>query len=175
MKKDTRVKNLVLAIVLMMAGSAFGQEVIEPGDTEISLVGMVYDTLGIEYTTVNVQLRLGRYLTDKLLFGIGPALAVSTIEGEKDMDFSAEAYCIYNFTINKKVTPYAKGSYFQRSFDIDGNRKFTDYGYALVGLGAKYFFNDLVALDTTLAYGFTLVKESHDTMLQFSSGVTFVF
>jgi hypothetical protein len=170
------VKNIVFAILLLMAGSAFGQEVIEAGDTEISVVGLYAATNGdIKYTTANIQVRLGKYLTDRLLLGIGPAVAVATIEGEEETNLSAEAYCIFNFTVNKKITPYAKASYFQRSFDIEGDRKFTDYGYALAGLGVKYFFNDLVALDTTLAYGFSLIKESHDTMIQISSGVSFVF
>lgn len=159
-----------------MAGSAFGQETINAGDTEISFAGMFYRTSGdIEYTTTNVQLRLGKYLTDKLLLGIGPGMTIATIEGEKETTLSAEAYCIYNFSINKGIVPYAKSSYYQRTFDIEGNRKFTDYGYALVGLGARFFFNDLVAFDTSLSYGFTLLKESHDTMVMIASGLSFIF
>ena len=192
-EKDNGVKKLVVGILLALAGPAFALdpmdemsakdakdtlgtvETFNAGDTEASVSFMYYTTEGeIEYNVTNVQVKLGAYLTDRLMLGIGPAWALNT-DGEEEMDLSAEAFCIFNFTLDKTLVPYAKGAYFQRTFDIPGDKSFTDYAYALFGFGIRYFFSDIYAFDTSLSYGYTLVKESHDSIVLVSSGFSLVF
>ena len=169
-------KIIILVFLVLFTGTAFAQEGVEAGDKELSFMGMYLTSTGdVDYSFGNISMRFGYYFTDKLLLGISPGVNISTYNNEVTTDFSAEVFFAYNFIANARTIPYAKASLYQSKFDLEENEEFRDYSYAQVGLGLKNFFNEFMALDTSVSYGFSLAEDSDDGIIMVISGLTFIF
>ncbi len=168
-------------LLLVVAGSAFAQEGIESGDTEISFAGTYFTLVGtdIEISVGNFMLSYGKYLTAKLLLGIAPGLTISTTEGESgaetETDMSLSGFFSYNFVTNSKTIPYVKGAFYQQSFDIPDNQEFSDYSYIQGGLGLKNFFNEFAFLDTSISYGYSLAENAEGGMVMVMTAISVIF
>ncbi len=176
-------KIIVLFLTVIITANAYSQEDegISKGDNEITFNGFIYSSVGTDskHTFGNLFLSYGKYYTDKLLIGIAPGVSISTattIDGtEVNTDWSGQVFANYNFSVVKKAFPYAKGSYYQQTFDIPDGASFKDYGSIQIGLGYKSFFNEFASLDMSLNYGKSLAKGAEGGSLMFMIGLSFIF
>ena len=160
---------------------AFGQEQeegISTGDMELSFNGMVFTTVGTDYSMTygNVFVSFGRYFTKRLLVGIAPGLTLSTMEGDISADVSLQVFSGFNFVVNKKTIPYARVSFYQSSIDfITEGSEFLDASIVQGGLGLKMYFSDYAAWDTSINGGYSLAYNSEGVTLMLLTGITFKF
>ena len=168
-------KVLVISIImLVIVSTSFAQ--VEKGDSEM-LFNATYLTLtGVDYdmSMGSIMFNYGYYLSDKFKIGLGPTINITTVEGETETDFSASAAFTYNFSVASKTIPYAHAQWYQMDFDPEYG-DFIDYSYVNIGFGVKNFFNEYVALDTGISYGFAMSSETEGGVLMVLSGFSVVF
>jgi hypothetical protein len=165
-----------LLLLMFVAGSAFAEEGVEEGDLEISFFGMYTKGTGdLDVSFGMIQVRMGKYFTDKLLLGVAPGLQIFDAGGYSSTDATFEVFSAYNFSTASRTIPYVKGSLNQTKTDIPDNQDFLDYAFLQAGFGVKNFFNEYAALDTSIAYGFSIGQGPDSGNLMLLSGITFVF
>lgn len=152
-----KIYFMVCLSLVVLCARAQEFEGIESGDKELSFNGFLSTNVGTEYgsTYGNFFVSYGAYITDKLLVGIAPGVSVSSVMGEPSAKFSGQLYGNFNFTSKYRTIPYIRASYYQPSFDTEYATLF-ELAYIQGGVGFKYFFNERVAWDTTVTYGFSL-------------------
>ena len=174
-------KALFILAFALFTCFTFGQEQeegISTGDMELSFNGMVFTTVGTDYSTTygNIFVSFGRYFTKRLLVGVAPGLTLSTQEGDINVDASLQIFSGFNFVVNKKTIPYARVSFYQSSIDfITEGSEFLDASIIQGGLGLKMYFSDYAAWDTSLNAGYSLADSSEGVTLMFLTGITFKF
>ncbi|MBA4369200.1 MAG: hypothetical protein C0403_16360 [Desulfobacterium sp.] len=168
---------MLFLILFVMAGSAFAAEGVEKGDRELAFAGMYYTLTGdMDYSFGNVQVRMGKYFTDKLLLGLAPGLNISDSGNDTTTDFTLELFGAYNFVTNSRTIPYAKASLYQnKTNDIPDDQEFTDYTFLQAGFGVKNFFNEYAALDTSISYGLSVGQGTDSGIIMVLSGISFIF
>lgn len=170
----------VMALFLLTSG-AFAQ--IEGGDTEVSFMGYFTTLIGEDIDpngSGSIQLSYGKYISPRLLLGVAPTMTFYTGQDEEgepkiETDFSGSIFFNFNFSTAAKFIPYITGQYYQFTFDIPEDRKFTDYSYVNVGLGFKNFFNEYAAFNTLVSYGFSLAENADWGILVVQTGISFIF
>lgn len=168
-------------ILMMIAGGAYAQ--IESGDTEVGFQGYFLTILGEDIDangSGSVQVSYGKYLSSKLLIGIAPIMSFSTSEDDQgdptiETSWSGSVFFNYNFSTASTFIPYITGQYYQFTFDIPEDEKFTDYSYVNVGIGFKNFFNEYAAFNTLVTYGFSLRENAEFGLLTIMTGLSFIF
>jgi len=174
-------KTLLILAFALFSCFIFAQEQeegISTGDMELSFNGMVFTTVGTDYSTTygNVFVSFGRYFTKRLLVGIAPGLIISTYEGDINIDASLQVFSGFNFVVNKKTIPYARLSFYQSSIDfITEGSDFLDASIIQGGLGLKMYFSDYAAWDTSINAGYSLADSSEGITLMLLTGITFKF
>ena len=172
---------IVCLLTLLTASFSFAQ--IEGGDTEVSFLGYYSTFLGDDVETNgtgSLQLSYGKYISRHLQIGLAPTFSFSTMEnqqGESEIntEISGSAFFSLNFSSSAKTIPYLIAQYYQYTFDIPDEAKFTDFSYATVGLGMKNFFTEYAALNTLVTYGFSLAEEATGGILLISTGLSILF
>lgn len=176
-------KIFILFLTVIITANAYSQEdeAISKGDNEVTFNAKVYTKVGTDskFANGNLFLSYGKYYTDKLLVGIAPGISISTINTmdgtEVNTDWSGHLFANYNFSVVKKAFPYIRVSYYQLTFDIPDEAKFTDYGSLQIGLGYKSFFNEYASIDTSLNYGKSLAEGAEGGSLMLMTGISFIF
>lgn len=173
-------KGIIILIFALVSSFAFGQEQeegITKGDMEVSFNGLVFTSVGADYSFAmgNIFVSYGRYFTKNLLAGIAPGLTIASLEGTTSADFSFQVFSTYNFLVDQKLVPYARGSFYQASVDIPDGASFNDFSYLQVGGGFKMFFTPQLAWDTSLNIGFGLSSATQGATIMLLTGITFKF
>jgi hypothetical protein len=187
--------GLLSCMVLMCAGSAFGQQ--EKGDVELQLVGTYFATVGIEdysFGSGTISGRVGYYFTDRFELGVGPTLSISTTttqvppsytydpntgqiittgggtESNTTTTFGSYAFMVYSFMARgAKAVPYLGAQYFKSDFSNS-----EDKGSVGVSAGLKYFFAKKAAIDFGGTYMWNLTKDVKGGTIFFSVGLSFL-
>jgi len=188
--------GLLSFMVLMCAGSAFGQQ--EKGDVELQLVGTYFATVGIEdysFGSGTISGRVGYYFTDRFELGVGPTLSISTStvvtpgglsgydpvtfqpiytaassESQTTTTFGGYAFVVYSFLARgSKAVPYLGAQYFKSDFSNS-----EDKGSVGVSAGLKYFFAKKAAIDFGGTYMWNLTKDVKGGTIFFSIGLSFL-
>jgi len=187
------VKKLVLLVWFMLVVTSFSYAQVEKGDSEILFSGTFMSIVGIEnYSSMNasVNLSYGYFLTKNLEIGIGPSLTYSRSEQtytnydyfggsseeksvNENKNLSGTVFFNLNFSTSSKTVPYIAGQWYQTDFNPE-NGEFSDYSYANIGFGIRNFFNEYVALNTSVNYGFSLAKEAEGGVLLILTGVSVI-
>lgn len=175
MTTHTKILCILLASLLFVS-TAFAEEGVEKGDTEIQFLGLYFTGTGdAEFDYGNIQFSYGKYLTDKLLLGIGPGLSITSSGGDTTTTFSTSFFATYNFVTNKRTIPYAKAAWYQGDWETEGDQDLMDKASVQVGGGLKHFINEYAAIDGSIVYGFSMADENDDGTVMLMVGISFIF
>jgi hypothetical protein len=146
------------AALLLVSSLAFGKEIAE-GTTELSgaaNLGLQTETKDWVYQ-INLKLDAFYYIAPSL--GIGPILGFDKTKGEGS-SFSLGPAATYDISIDESTSVFAKAGlvYENHPDPVDWNL------LLLVGVGAKYFFNDNVSVNAEFELGEQFVHNT-DTLV----------
>ena len=169
--------KILLAIMIFITLVNFSFAQVEQGDSEINFLGYYATMVGTEYSsggTGSIQLNYGHFVTSNLQLGIGPQITFYNAGGKTKTNFSASAFFNLNFSTSSKTIPYITGQWYQSDFDPESGG-FTDASFINVGLGLRNFFNEYLALNNSVTYGFSLAENAEGGLLLIMTGLSFIF
>ncbi len=144
-------KLLLIAILLGMAGTGFGQ-MLSTGTSEVKVNGLL-DFETSDDTLFELGLFYGQFVADYMEAGVG----LSITESDHVSVWSLGVYGEYNFDLGTELVPFVGLGLAYANYEVDSPGSGDDGDNALVvsaSAGSKYFIAENIAVSAALVVEF---------------------